>query len=499
MNDASSTATAADDSWIKMVLEPAGVHPWAAARGTLTIGPKSTVRMGVVLAVAVNCSVAEAAAVATAANFSAEFEQSPVGHEAHWAAAFTPGNTDYSGNFPVLETADGALARTYYGSLMSMMLAHKRGLNYDYTVSAPTAVSQPKPLARSAAGGFPATVAAAASCRGLYVAIHPGDERQNHGSITSAPFQLLAPKAHSRAGGFVARQFYGRINYSWRSADATGALEKVSIEFDNGKRDTGAVLGDCHEIIWTSGSRWTRIRPDGAWNMFVSAGALLGNTAFYLWDTSGASLLWALLDPDGLRVANDIFASADPLLKNACDYITMAETGKYYAFSPVSAFMALANELRVGGPSVARRRMALSNRSVAEQLAATALVYNRLPTFDGTSLPDWGGGSSAFLECEQTYSHGVAALQASEVWMLREAAAVLRAAAVPDANSSAVVARMEAAASTLLAEMMPQLRLDKSSKLGGKHSRDDGWWWMLHPKGPLNHTPVQVEVSSACR
>jgi hypothetical protein len=76
------------------------------------------------------------------------------------------------------------------------------------------------------------------------------------------------------------------------------------------------------------GATWVRIRPKGRWNLFVAAGALLGNTAFYLWDTSGASLLWTLLDPEGMAIANSVFASADPLLKNACDYISMAETGK---------------------------------------------------------------------------------------------------------------------------------------------------------------------------
>jgi hypothetical protein len=67
----------------------------------------------------------------------------------------------------------------------------------------------------------------------------------------------------------------------------------------------------------------------------VAAGALLGNTAFYLWDTSGASLLWSMLDPQGMGTVNNVFASADPLVKNACDYVTLREVGKYYAFSTI--------------------------------------------------------------------------------------------------------------------------------------------------------------------
>ena len=68
-------------------------------------------------------------------------------------------------------------------------------------------------------------------------------------------------------------------------------------------------------------------RPAGPWNLFVAAGALLGNTAFYLWDTSGASLLWTLLDPESMAVANNVFSSTDPLVKNACDYVTLASSG----------------------------------------------------------------------------------------------------------------------------------------------------------------------------
>ena len=44
-----------------------------------------------------------------------------------------------------------------------------------------------------------------------------------------------------------------------------------------------------------------------------------------------------------------------------------------------------------------------------------ATQYLRLPAFTGTDLPDWGGGAGAFLECQGTYQHGVAALQASQV------------------------------------------------------------------------------------
>lgn len=159
----------------------------------------------------------------------------------------------------------------------------------------------------------------------------------------------------------------------------------------------------------SSAKEWVKVRPAGPWNLFVAAGALLGNTAFYLWDTSGASLLWTLIDPEGMAVANSVFGSADPLVKNACDYISMRETGKYYAFSAISAFQAMANEVRIGGATAAARRVPLTGRTLVEQLVVTANEYRRLPTVgESSSLPDWGAGASAFLECQDTCTSFVA-------------------------------------------------------------------------------------------
>lgn len=67
--------------------------------------------------------------------------------------------------------------------------------------------------------------------------------------------------------------------------------------------------------------------------MGQTLGALLGNTAFYLWDTSGASLLWTLLDPQGIAVANNVFASADPLNKVGLPAVLLLALGTVFIFS----------------------------------------------------------------------------------------------------------------------------------------------------------------------
>ena len=63
---------------------------------------------------------------------------------------------------------------------------------------------------------------------------------------------------------------------------------------------------------------------------------------------------------------------------------------------------------------------------------------------------------------------GVAGLQASQVWMLSEAATLLRA----TGGSRAEAEEMEGAAKSLLRQMLPQL---------ARGSQSGGWWHALSP------------------
>ena len=426
---------------------------WSRASTAGTLKPGETATLQIVLSVAPSCHVASTAATALAATFDEAWAAVPRDYEERWQDAFVPSSdAHFSGNWPVLETDDAELARTYYGSLMSMMLVNKQGIDTSMAVE-----QQPSPSAAKAAGG----------CEGTYMPTVAGKNLP--------PIQLHA-SAHDRV---AAAQFAGRTNALWSSGVGEVSGSTLTMAFDGSTTvRKGAILQGCERIEWAScagascgaeaASTWVRIRPAGRWNLFIAAGALLGNTAFYLWDTSGASLLWALLDPDGLAIANDVFGTADPLLKNACDYLSMAESGKYYAFSAISEFQAIANEVRVGGEQVARRVIPMTNRTLIEQLIFVAQEYKRLPKLGpDTDLPDWGGGSTHFLECQDSYQHGVAGLQASQVWMLSEAATLLRA----TGGSRAEAEEMEGAAKSLLRQMLPQLSRDPRG----------GWWHALSP------------------
>ena len=351
-----------------------------------------------------------------------------------------------------------------------MLLVNKQGINTDMVIETQPSAGSAKP-----AGG----------CAGTYMPVDADGK-------THPPIQLAG--APAGADNLIASQFKGRAHAPWIAGEGSVSGGRgLTMHFNtNGPSQRGVIAANCDRILWeldpeglNAAASWVRVRPEGRWNMFVAAGALLGNTAFYLWDTSGASLLWTLLDPDGIAIANNVFASADPLVKNACDYISMAEAGKYYAFSAISEFQSIANEIRIGGEAVAKRLIPLANRTLIEQLVFISQEYKRLPTLGlGTDLPDWGGGAGAFLECQASYQHGVAALQASQVWMLTEAATLLRSTNTSAAGSEEA-AGMEAAAGVLLRQLLPQLSRDEQT---------GGWWHALSPVANGTAAPERVEV-----
>ncbi|MBV1852831.1 hypothetical protein [Catellatospora tritici] len=114
----------------------AGVYAFATApdeliaqgsRGTASwrasLAPGETVQLGVVLRLGVHAADAARQAMAHAAGFAARFDAIADRWRRTWAAAFTPGNDEFSGHLPTLVTEDSGLARTYYlGALLAVYL-----------------------------------------------------------------------------------------------------------------------------------------------------------------------------------------------------------------------------------------------------------------------------------------------------------------------------------------------------------------------------------------
>ena len=67
----------------------------------------------------------DARVVAWAAHFDVVMDECKQVWEQRWADAFTPGNAHFSGNLPVLETRDAALARNYYMGALTMLILER--------------------------------------------------------------------------------------------------------------------------------------------------------------------------------------------------------------------------------------------------------------------------------------------------------------------------------------------------------------------------------------
>eukprot|EP01043_Picozoa_sp_COSAG02_P055245 COSAG02_NODE_6377_length_3612_cov_2.589525_4_plen_314_part_01 len=211
---------------------------WSVATTHGMLKPGETARIEIVLSVALSCGTAAAAAKGLVAGFVSKWAAIPEEYEARWQDAFVPppqpqqaqansttassamsstktgdgGGSDgskataavasasqqrhFGGNWPVLETGDEELRRTYYGSLMSMLLVNKQGIDTTMEIEE----DKPKPAAAAEAAKAGA-VLAVGGCEGTYMAL-PAAAGKNQ-----PPVQLhAAASGASRKGGIGEQQ-----------------------------------------------------------------------------------------------------------------------------------------------------------------------------------------------------------------------------------------------------------------------------------------------------
>ncbi|MFJ1709146.1 hypothetical protein [Kitasatospora sp. NPDC088346] len=95
-----------------------GVAIW-----NVTVSPGTSVVLGTVLHVGTNALDVLSGARSQARQFPALFETVARRWRETWAAAFTPGNTEFSGHLPTLTSHDAGLARSYYlGALLAIYM-----------------------------------------------------------------------------------------------------------------------------------------------------------------------------------------------------------------------------------------------------------------------------------------------------------------------------------------------------------------------------------------
>ncbi|MBM9503492.1 hypothetical protein [Actinacidiphila acididurans] len=98
-----------------------------SARWQLLLGPGESRELGVVLDIGAAPERVRASAADAAAGFGAAFDETAERWRGTWRAAFTPGNGEFSGHLPTLDTPDADLARTYYlGALLMLWMRNTR-------------------------------------------------------------------------------------------------------------------------------------------------------------------------------------------------------------------------------------------------------------------------------------------------------------------------------------------------------------------------------------
>jgi hypothetical protein len=182
--------------------------------------------------------------------------------------------------------------------------------------------------------------------------------------------------------------------------------------------------------------------------LFATAGPTASVTNLYLWDTCLNSALYALLDRPSFVSVWAEWLSFDIHEHFSFDYLTGdAEVGRpcvvygsctegaprsqgpWYAFNDNSIFKAMELTARLAGPG-AVLPLRVGNHTVRDVMAQTALYWQKLRAVNATAgdvgmdgLADYGSARN-LLECVPTYMHGVPALNAYNVFMMRTMAAL---------------------------------------------------------------------------
>ncbi len=114
-------------------IKPAPQHLHTGAKGAqgtwrVNLAAKDTWHADIVLVCGQWPSEVQAQARAAVNNFDVQFDDSRASWQRRYAAAFTPGNSIYSGSLPRLQTADEKVRRVYYMSVASLLDLCRTGM-----------------------------------------------------------------------------------------------------------------------------------------------------------------------------------------------------------------------------------------------------------------------------------------------------------------------------------------------------------------------------------
>ena len=156
--------------------------------------------------------------------------------------------------------------------------------------------------------------------------------------------------------------------------------------------------------------------------VYTSSGPQWGVTLTYFWDTSLFSPVLVLLDPEMVRAQVLQWLTLGIYDGYATDGLSSALVGPWYSANDLSLFTLLLDYVNLTGDLAFLSEQA-GGMTVLAHLQAIALHWQQL-VVASTGLADYGGESN-LLEEVPNYVNQVPSLNAANVWMMRQAAALL--------------------------------------------------------------------------
>lgn len=187
-------------------------------------------------------------------------------------------------------------------------------------------------------------------------------------------------------------------------------------------------------------------------------------TTSFINDWSLTALLLVMLDPVCVRRMLGVWLERDIHRHFGTEYVSGDSAGNWYSCNDYAMTRLITTYLRVTG-DLAWLEQTVGRHPVSEHLRLMAAHYRTLDR--GSGLADYGDRNS-LLEAVGTYEHEVASLNAANVWILRENAALRASLGDP---AAAAQLRTEAAA------LVPRIQ--------ALYATGRGYWHCRHPDGSL--------------
>ncbi len=298
------------------------------------------------------------------------------------------------------------------------------------------------------------------------VSLNPGEARTFHYVNVLAEDHATATAAYDRAQASFdgmrkenEETFRGLIRSAFTPGNSEFSGHLPQLVTDN------EALWRLYYAGFTNLLTGRRTSPDSAYGpTYLTLGGRVLPTLSFPWDTSLTSLSLAMLDPLPLRKLVETWFVQEMHQHLATDYISGQGVGPWYAVNDSAILRCADSYLRVTG-DFAWLDKTIDGKPVIERLVAHAQYWKQLDSH-GQGLGDYGKLEN-LLEVVSTYLHGVAGMNAGNVYGMRFVASLL-----DRRGDASRAAQLRSEAKELA------VRINQRLYVPGK-----GWWKCEQPDG----------------